>query len=175
MDFFTNFWQISSFIVSGFCCWKAFPCAKGVSAEGLLWFPVLGKLQRKGFLAVDAICIVTSADKLFWIRQVMAAAVGSRVLSDELHFDTLSVFFMIPLSVSSICLYCDLSFTSLHFLPIFSWRVPFVSLPFTCPQWGRLCVTAIPDAMMSPHTLHFLWILCDPHWQSKPQWDWTRL
>lgn len=49
-------------------------------------------LQRKCFLAVDAICITTSADKLFWIRQVMAAAVGSRLHSDELHFDTLSVF-----------------------------------------------------------------------------------
>lgn len=134
-------------------------------------------LQRKCFLAVDVSCVITSADKLFWIRQIMAAPMGSRMLSDELHFDTFSApswFHFLP--VASVCLYCDLSFTSLHLLPLLSQHV-------LSP-----CLLHIPSVAGSvPLPPHMLW--CPPlptfplntpwspcwHLQSKPQWDWTRL
>lgn len=133
----SSWWKIS--------VWRSF-------CRGAALVSCFGKaLQRKYFLSVDAICIITSADKSFWIRQIMAAPVGNRVLNDELHFDTFSAPTRFHFqSVASICLYCDLSFTSLRFLPSLSWRVLFVSLPFACPRCGRLCVAAIPDAMMSP-------------------------
>lgn len=67
------------------------------------------KVSSDSELTADAICIRISADKSFWIRQVMSAPVESRVLNDELHFDTLSVllhdFFFSQLPL---CLYCDL-------------------------------------------------------------------
>lgn len=67
------------------------------------------KVSSDSELTADAICIRISADKSFWIRQVMSAPVESRVLNDELRFDTLSVllhdFFFSQLPL---CLYCDL-------------------------------------------------------------------
>lgn len=84
----------------------------------------------------------------------MAALVGSRVLNDELHFDTLSVLLR-DFTFSQLLLFASIVIyhSSLHFLPLLSRHVLFFSLPFVYPQCGRLCVTAIPDATMSlsPH------------------------
>lgn len=99
---------------------------------------------------MDAVCIITSADKLLWIRQIMAALVGSRVLSDELHFDTLSVL-LHDFTLSELLLFASIVIYHSHQYTSYPYSlVLFVSLPFACPQCGRLCVTAIPNATLSP-------------------------
>lgn len=80
----------------------------------------------------------------------MAALVGSRMLNDELHFDTLLVLlhdFTLSefLLFASIVIYHSHQYKSYHYS-----LVLFVSLPFACPQCGRLCDTDIPDATVSP-------------------------
>lgn len=79
----------------------------------------------------------------------MAALVGSRMLNDELHFDTLLVLlhdFTLSefLLFASIVIYHSHQYKSYHYS-----LVLFVSLPFACPQCGRLCDTDIPDATVS--------------------------
>lgn len=132
-------------------------------------------LQRKCFLAVDAICIITSAGKLFWIRQIMAALVGSRVLNDELHFDTFSVL-LCDFTFSQLLLFASIVIyhSWLYFLPY--------SLGMLCLSPCLLCVPSVVGSVSllsqmlqcpshPTFPLNILWSPCQ-HWQSRPQWGW---
>lgn len=168
MEFSANFLQVCSFTVRGFFGCKVFPCAKrrlwwkisgwrSFCRRAALFFCFGKTLHRKCLLTVnwlDAICIRISTDKSFWIRQVMSAAVESRVLNDKFHFDILSLllhdffFSQLPLFVSTV-IYNSHHYTSYPYsLDVLLLSPRFYS--FSVSQYRRLCGTGVPDAMMSP-------------------------
>lgn len=118
----------------------------------LFWESSAQKASSDSELTVGAICIRISAHKSFWIRQVMSAPVDSRMLSVELHFETLSVL-LSDFFFSQFPLFASTVIYNSHHYTFYPYSLHVLSLclfSFSMSPVQKLCVTGVPDAVMSP-------------------------